>query len=650
MHVKIPDNSPPPASIPAPSMLLWIALTGALLLSACGGGGTDVDDPGEPESADAGAVENSALDSAPPPMALVEGYGYRPRACGFDLDDDGVVGESEDDCRVCDGATLDPDGDGVEEDLFYIDCDGGQDDRQCGTPDRPCGTIAYAWSQRADGAGDGAEDILCFRGTCREEGIRPGVAGAAGTVERPATGSEARPFELPRDPTLLAGWDTDGDGEYPPLDTDDTAVLEGRGLGRAVVLGPRNDRLEMAHFTAAGFGAESEARDSAFLGIAPGQGELTHVHVHNLHLLDINRARPTHPGLATVSLVGGKTRPRWWLVENLWAPRNGGWFVHGAAEEPGPDEGPYRFQGITYTAQACDFARCGNGASVMGFYLWGHVSGIEVLDSHFDANVAEWEPKPGGGPSGALFALTGQCSQDWTLRGNLLVDYKNALWVQGHAERYCDGGSARPVDRVVFDRNEVRNAYEPWAAGDVAVLVTEGGDQPGETVGDLTVSSNLLASPVGLEACFWIRGGNGAETPPGTIELVGNTCIANIDYHGALAVGELGGGNAAFPHQRLRVTGNVFSGLLGHEDLNVRFTYGPEGLEMDGNRYDPSGGFSWLGGEPTDLGGWRGATGVDAESTACLPAFVDFENGDYRPAEGDVCMDGAGRRAAAPSP
>ena len=53
--------------------------------------------------------------------------GYHARPCGFDMDRDGVIGEQAD-THVGDGRTADPDGDGVNEDLIYVDADGGSDE------------------------------------------------------------------------------------------------------------------------------------------------------------------------------------------------------------------------------------------------------------------------------------------------------------------------------------------------------------------------------------------------------------------------------------------------------------------------------------------------------------------------------------------
>ncbi|MCG8458123.1 MAG: hypothetical protein MI919_17740 [Holophagales bacterium] len=629
------------------------ALPALLVLLAAGCGGA-ADKGGDAEAGAAAgdgtsvAVEN--LDPELPELGGVEGFGYQPRACGFDLDDDGVWGEAEDDCRICDGTTADPDGDGVEEDLIYVDCGAGVDGPACGPPEAPCASLSYAWQHRTDGPSDGAEDILCFRGSCREpETLRPPHAGVEGTVVVAASGSQGRDFERPRDPAMLVGWDHDGDGEYPPMDPDDQAVLDGWQAApgeeppadRALALDARNDRLELAHFTVRGHGTFSSAKSSGFLAFGPSQGELEHVFLHDLHLVDINRRRETASEVSTLNLFAGKTRLRWLWLHNIWAPRQGGWLVRGSGLDQGPDAGPFRFQGLSVTAEGCDFADCRERAAFTAFHLWGYLSGVEILDSHFRAGVDTWQPKPKGGPTGARFALVAQCSRDWLIRGNRIVDFKNALRVQGWAERYCDGSKARTVDDVVFDRNEVRNSYAPWASGDMAVLVSEGGDDAAEAVEDLTLSNNLFYSPVGWEACVWIHGGNGEATPPGRIRIVNNTCVARVDYHGALVVGDTGGQIEPFPHQRIEVHNNLISGLAPGDPV-LRLSYAPTDWRADHNRYDPTGSYRWLGSELPDLQAWREASGRDGASEACTPVFADLENGDARLASDDTCARGAG--------
>ena len=94
------------------------------------------------------------------------GKGYVPRPCGFDMNRNGVLGEPAD-RRVGDGKTKDPDGDGVEEDILYVDAKGGSDETGDGSSAKPFKTIQKALDI-CDGPEDGAEDIVCISGTFKE--------------------------------------------------------------------------------------------------------------------------------------------------------------------------------------------------------------------------------------------------------------------------------------------------------------------------------------------------------------------------------------------------------------------------------------------------------------------------------------------------
>jgi len=582
----------------------------------------------------------SLRDEGPPVFRAIAGLGYEPRACGFDLDDDGIVGEPED-CRVCDGVTKDPDGDGVDEDLIYLDAGAGKDERGCGTPQKACATITYVLTQIADGASDGAEDILCLYGRFQEEMLKPGISGVPGKIVVPAHGSQQRDFERSKDPAMLVGWDKDGDHQYPPFDQDDVAELVGVGKARALQLDSKNDDFEIAHLTFSGYGTGTESRDSGLVQFGPSQGEVERIHFHDLHLIDLNRGRVTSSEVSTFDLFPGKAMLHYLWVENVWAPRNGGWFARGSGADTGADMGPYRFEKITHSARGCDYSTCENGAAITTFHLWGKLSGVEILDSYFDADVKGWEPKPQGGPQGAAFAVVAQCSRDWTIRHNEVQDYKVFVKLQGYSEKYCDDANARLVDEVRIDRNYFHNEYQPWAGGDVAIYLSEGGQDKGEGVGNVWITSNVIRSAVGLEACYWLRGGNGSETPPGEIVIAGNTCAIDANRHGALVVGNVEGGDANYPRQNITYVGNVVTGL-GANDWNTVFTYTPGKLRMEGNIWDPAGGFSW-GKEPlVDFAAWQKETQSDQGSRVCTPKFEAYDQGNLHLAVDDTCARGQG--------
>lgn len=627
-----------------------VALLAATWILGCSG-----DDGENQGNAESSTTAETWLEPPSPDPPLVAGLGYEPRACGFDLDRDGIVGEPED-CNLCDGTTADPDGDGVDEDLIYIDCDGGTDVPTCGSPAAPCASVGFAWTQVADGPDDGAEDVLCFRGTCREERIQPAFGGLVGWwaldqgLATSADGGDPDPWQRSMDPTRLVGWDTDDDGAYPPVDTDDTAVFDGKdGLSRLFVLGEGNSHVELAHFTARDYGrapregSDEFPEDSGFLRVDEQGGELSHVHVHDLQLRSINQDRAAGREVSTIHLGDSSLRLRWLRVENLLVTDNGGAFALGAKAGEPPDNGPYRFSRISRTAHGCDAVDCDRDANSLTFAFSGYVSGVEILDSLWDANVSAWQPKATGGMTGAVFAIAARYTQDWRIHNNTIQDYKVGLIVRGNAAQAYDDRAPRPVDGIVFDGNRFHNTHEPWKFGDFAVEV-QGGEGPGGLVGDVRITHNLLTSLSAWDACIAVRPGNDSAPIPGEIVIAHNACIGPIDRWAALVVGNPDAEEPAHVQPRVTLEGNVVA-RLNSRALNVWTNYAPDAWRADGNVYDLVGHYKWAGRFRESLDDWRSASGGDANARTCTPEFTDAVSnspwGDHALAS-NACTDLAG--------
>ncbi len=588
-----------------------------------------------------------------PAIALPRGY--EARACGFDMNRNGIVGEPED-CDVCDGVTADPDGDKVAEDLTYVDADNGSDLSGSGSPLNPYRTIQHAWSS-VDGPGDGAEDIICFRGTATtEEFISPGSSGLAGTYSVARTGSQDRDWLFPRNPTMLVGWDFDDDGAYPPFDGDDIAVLDGTGdgvaagLARVFSLDDRHDYLEIGHLEIRNYGRYTPGDDSGFVIHGPSGNGLNYVYYHDLELYSINQDRRGDGEDFAIDLFNSGLH--WTNFSNLLFADNGGWFARGAGPDSGTDEGPIRWQNVTRTTHSCDFSDCGSLAGWPGFKIWGYISGLEILDSIWDANVDSWEPNPSGG-HGAPFLVIGQCSQDWTVRNNEIIDASVVMAVQPTSAGFCDDGDARPVDNVVFDRNIARNTYTEWGFGNAGLQILRPnvgageGDVAGETVGSVTITNNFLStSGVPWETCIWSLAGNQVAAPPGEIVIANNTCDGEIRRWAAIAIGEIDGfGDPAQPQQNYVIKNNAVSGLDTGE-RNVQMTYAPSGLDMDSNVFDGDGTWEWTNGVETNFATWQALSGGDQRSRVCLPQYVDSTIGDLHLLVGDSCARGRGEDLA----
>ena len=609
----------------------------------------------------AGACRGASL----PANAIDGRQGYLSRPCGFDLDRDGVFGEAED-CHVCDGRTSDPDHDGVAEDLFYVDCEKGSDTSTCGAPGAPCATLEYTFAQRADGPagknqGQGAEDIVCFRGVCRPQELEPRFGGAPGTYTLPQQGSEAIAFQLPRNPALLAGWDHDADGDYPPHDQDDLAVLDGsppaagqKGLTYALRLGAPASRMEFAHFEAPDYGRYSATEESGFVafGSKARQSESGHradaFFFHDLRLAGINAGAPAQSHRIVFNYFTRATRFHHLLFRNLEIVEAGGFLVRGSgpdrpgAEAEGGNDGPFRWQNLSLTARGCNHSDpacvAGGGSAFIGWKLWGYIDGIEILDSVFDANVGAWEPKPDGN-GGALFVNATQCSRGWTIRNNRILDFKVALIAQGGNGAYCgyDKPGApprkipRPTGEVLFADNFFWNTYQPWRSGDLLVQL-KGGDDQNRTLGEVTIANNVLASSDGFDACIRIDVGNAGGPPPGKISILGNTCWGSREVGRATGLW-IGSAKAApFVQENVTLRGNLFAGF-GAEDLNLRFDSVPKALDAGGNVFDPDAPFE-LGGRKLPgleaLAEALGKEGPALGSKSCEPRFEDPARGLFR--------------------
>jgi hypothetical protein len=580
--------------------------------------------------------------AASPAMAA---RGYHARACGFDLNHDGIVGEPAD-CHVCDGVTTNPYNDSTPPNLVYVSCQTGADTPTCGSPASPCATINFAWNSRTGPAGSPNADIICFRGTCHEGGISPGVSGKGGFYTIPATGSEAISWQLPTHPTMLAGWDYNRNGQYPPYDTQDVAVLEGTGLAQALLLNGNqiNSDVELAHFTVSNYGTGVAANPTGFVELSDGAaGTSHHLYIHDLSIQNVNRGKGLDSGNIVFDFFGSNAQLAYLAVDNVEVLNAGGYLVRGAAPSGGLENGPYRFKNLTWTALGCNASGAGacadpaDEAHAVGFKLWGYVSQIEVLDSVLELNTAAWTPYPVAFGSTAFVAA--QCSRDWTIRNNEIDDFKVGLTVQGYAAGYCDGPEARPVDGVTFDRNVFRNTYTQWLWGDNGVTIEGGGPNPQTSVGRVLVSNNFFSSVPGWQGMAYIGAGNQGGPDPGVLIFADNTTVANLyraDF-GAITVQQL----YSFVPQSITVTNNVIGGLAAGEE-NIHADYAPAAWSGGANVFDPNGIFAWNGAVLGSLAAWRQATGQDATARQCAPSFVDASGGDFHLLSTDSCARGLG--------
>ena len=553
-----------------------------------------------------------------------EKKGYISRPCGFDTNRNGVLGEPGD-RLVGDGKTKDPDGDGIEEDILYVDAKAGSDEAGDGSPAKPYKTVQKALDA-ADGAADGAEDIICISGVFREK-LAIKRSGVAGHYLRDN-------FQFPKNPTMLIGWDKDGDDEYPPCDKDDIAVLDGNVGPSNLAIGIRTDgklsNIEIAHLTIRNYGGlYTEA--GALKLFHWGTGLQSHIYVHDVEMRAINRAIKDASARIVCNFWGGPFTDVA-IINNL-VDEYASYFCRGA---PPAGAGRIRFQNLTLKM----FGTSGEG-HVTGWKLWGRHNGVEILDTIVNCNAHAW--KPVGAVSGIGIC---QGAQDWVVRGNVLIDV--GVRLQPHAKGYYQG---RPLNNILIDRNVFQSTYTGWNGAPMAIHV-QGypGADANETVQNATITNNFMYTTVGWGGGVRCAAGNGGGPQKGTIRIAGNTICGPFFYksiwgpRNGRGISILPSASMVHKQNDYVIENNIIANTV-EGDKNIETDYAPSNLISRGNVYAPGARFRWNETKhwvTMSFSEWKAATGQDADSKTGRPAFVDAAGGDFHLRPEDTVAQGAG--------
>lgn len=584
--------------------------------------------------------------------------GYVSRACGYDLDFDGVLGEAAD-CGLCDasgGSDEDIDGNSVADRQVYVDCDSGVDDVNCGAYDDTCATVNYAMAGTNSNftyyirTPDATQiQAICFKGTCDNESVTIAQSGAVGYYTRTASGSEKRDFQFPRYPLIISGWDADDDGSYPPYDTDDTSVMDGNTSGDtawAITNISGGSRLEFAHFKAQDYALDCPT-DSPYGGFAKSMvgGLVNHLYYHDIKLENILKECHANGFDHVFYGFGSGTAFSYLAFINIDVLNWASWFWRGASD----NSGPIRFQNLTLISKG-PLGEPVAGSYMQAFKMWGETTGIEILDSVLNANVSNWAPCDGSVVIPECYATSAvaftQCTQDILVRNNYFLDWKSNLSVQP------DGGASfcqtRNIDDVVFDGNEVRVTYDPWVYGDTGINVISG-DVVGTS--DITIVNNILSSAVGWQFCMELDSGCSTGcTVGGVLTVVNNTCVLDANYgFGAIILGDPQYDEVDVQQQNVVLKNNVVTGL-GSGDIAMQFEYLPSNYQGDNNAYDAlctaaGNCFKKPDTSRVSLADWRTYVSDEANSVECDPTFVSST--DFHLQSGDTCAKDAGTDASA---
>ena len=536
--------------------------------------------------------------------------GYIARPCGFDMNRDGILGAPPD-RLIGDGKTADPDGDGVDEDILYVDSKEGNDLTGDGSPAKPFKTIQKALDS-ADGPDDGAEDIICISGIFHEKlTIRKG--GVPGHYLRDK-------FQFPNNPAMLVGWDKDGDGQYPPFDKDDVAVLDGQGkFDWAIRNARKNSFLEIAHLTIRNYGDNSKGC-GAFQLFANGRGNQSHIYIHDVELHQINKAIKGASNTIVFSFWGGP-REDIAFINNL-VNEFAGYFCRGS-----PRGARFRFQNNTFIMHGPAI----DSPMVTTWKIWGMNSGMEILDNVVDGNPRAYGPK-----AHVTGALAGQCTQGWVVKGNVFKDLLGSVVLQAHAGTYC---IHRNVHDILIDSNFICNTYDGWRYGPIGISMG-GCDNLTNTVEDVTVTNNIFWTNAkkGFQAAMRINVGNNEGPQPGEIRIAGNTMYGPFTRRGTGAI--IIDSRYKFNQNNITFKNNI----IANAGVNpvIKAKYAPSNFAASGNVYDGATGWVWNGVRVSTLSEWQTATKQDAESRTGTPKFVDAAKGDLHLHPKDTVARGAG--------
>lgn len=606
----------------------------------------------------------------PDPLYTSNPKGYQPRPNALDLNGDGQLGvqgkiPGETDDLIPGGVpsdfefanmTHDVDGDGVDEDLVYVDAERGDDLNGTGTPAHPYRTLRHALAQcnGSDAAVGNGEDIVVFHGTfyaveldeafrridIQDRLIIPHGGEPGGYKLRPEHGTE-----VPSNPFRLIGWDYDGDGIYPPMDRDDVSVLHGNGYrGERAISnqGGAHSYWELAHFTIeeyagdphpeSGESAPNLTRGGIHLGRS-GVGQISHIYIHDLEMRNIlnNWETPFVSGGAEghgITFFSGAATLHHITIDNLFVNGFAGFFGRGAPGVDSMPSGPFRFENMTLkNLRSTQRPGTSDQAIATGFKIWNWTRDVTLKDCIFDAQADLWHDYGHYHPTGYLIRPG---MQDVKIVGNEFYDMHTATGAVGDLS--TDPGA--PQDNILIDGNRFIVTFNQWTVttqpqAKRSFYLGRGDDNTLKTTGHIRVVNNMFyldggANMVGV----WLDGGNAVGPQGGEIVIAGNTFYGPGESNlNAYAIRSLG--SRAYRYEDYVIKNNVFLNWGtdvggGSGGKHIFFGDQPSSVVTNGNVFAPESGFGWGDRPLPTLFDWQQETGQGANSRVGVPLLVNL--------------------------
>lgn len=509
--------------------------------------------------------------------------GYFPRSCGFDMNRNGVFGEVAD-CHVCDGATTDPDGDSQPEDILYVDSVNGNDGTGDGSAAAPYKTIQFAVDQ-TDGPLVGQEDIICISGTFDE------------TVNLNQTGKNVAAYQMdgfdyPHDPLMIVGWDKNNNGQYPPFDTADLAILNSndtKGTAFNLNSATKAFNVEIAHITITNYtnGELFNLRDSANSGLF----------FHDIEIANVNDGVVDAGTIRIFPLSGDNFALH--NVEALDVCCN----VVDAQQD-----GIYIKNFHT---------RLLGNTTGNGFFSWGS-NHISIFNSIFDGNPDNWI---GGGPSSGNAGIDfHNGTSDSVARGNRVINFQIGLILAAWSS------SATDADNNIFDGNHIE-FNRPVGGMSLYGFIVGGGVTDTQVVADAGFMNNVFVASgaVSMLRCADFGIGSNVVTQPGTMTFVGNTCIGNGGNQGIFT-----SSTGTNKRDNFVILNNIIDGYA----VGVETHHSPSSYLDNGNIFSNVTDYTWNNSTGLNFAAYKSNSGnaLSVSVDNCVPTFVGA--GDYHQTAG----------------
>jgi len=401
--------------------------------------------------------------------------GYVESACFFDNNNNGIRGEAGE-CNYCNGTETDPDQDGNDETIIYVDCGSGIDSPACGSTGTPCDTILYGANTRgpAQRISAGTDEIItCFRGTnCNAPNIVLKDGDAGRTVAGPF-GFEDFAWSYSDNPAMIIGWDDDADGCYWPAD-DGTSPPAGCGTAQSEarigttggsyafqVEGDGTQNYVLAHFSITGLlnAATHDADGANNAGFVSMNDGVEGIYAHNIDMDGFLQNQPKCSGLIGFKLFTAIDEPVHDIrIENITALGVGGYFLRGGVNSPVVDQGPIVIIGLTHTCHPCDnnesaCAGCTNSLTSRNscdiLKPWGNVSKVRLLDFKSESDIGiTWT----GSDKSALSAVVFNDNvQDFAVKQGYIKNFRRCLLSQPDNDSTDPAFILRRQDDIVID-------------------------------------------------------------------------------------------------------------------------------------------------------------------------------------------------------